>query len=125
MHEQDTLTGFRYVIERGSLERKVAQELAFKADRTEADMSEQWHARPGMPAARSDEGTSDSKDRTDPVMPASVCPNPDMSGDCADPEVRKFSVSTVTDGYLKDQTVQKKGRLPNSMLKSSVRISRS
>ena len=37
VHQQDTSTGFRYVIEKASLERKIAQDLAFEAKRTEED----------------------------------------------------------------------------------------
>lgn len=111
VHEQDTPTGFRYLIERESLERKVAQELAFEADRALADTPGQGHARPDIPGHPRDGETMASANRTEPDTSAPALPRPDMPGDDDAQEVRKLTVSTVTDGFLKEQITQKDGQI--------------
>ncbi|MEM8576030.1 MAG: hypothetical protein AAGF48_15580 [Pseudomonadota bacterium] len=109
VREQDTPTGFRYVIEKTSLERKIAQELAFEAKRTEEDKGGQARPGPDMPAHVPLQETQENLDRTVSDTPAPVHPGPDMSGNEVEEaeQVRKLTVSTVTDGFLKDQIDQK------------------
>ena len=110
VHEQDTPTGFRYLIERESLERKVAQELAFEAKRTEPDTSGQGHAGPDVTVVQNRGETMVSPARIEPDTPTPVLPGPDTSGD-DETEVRKLSVSTVSDDFLKEQIAQKDGQI--------------
>lgn len=100
VHEQDTPTGFRYLIERESLERKVAQELAFEANRADADMPGQGHAGPDTLGVPNKRETAISPART----------GPDTLGE-DETEVRKLSVSTVSDDFLKEQIAQKDGQI--------------
>ena len=110
VHEQDTPTGFRYLIERESLERKVAQELAFEANRAEVDTPGQGHAGPDMSGVPNNVDTTVSSARTDPDASTPVRPGPDTPDD-DETEVRKLSVSTVSDGFLKEQIVQKDSQI--------------
>lgn len=110
VHEQDTPTGFRYLIERESLERKVAQELAFEANRTEADMPGQGNVGPDTPGVQKNRETTISPMQTDPDTPTPVRPGPDTPGE-DETEVRKLSVSTVSDDFLKEQIAQKDGQI--------------
>ena len=110
VHEQDTSTGFRYLIERESLERKIAQELAFEANRAEVDMPGQGHAGPGAPGAPNNAESTISPTRTDPDTPTLVRPGPDTSGD-DETGVRKLAVSSVSDDFLKEQIAQKDGQI--------------
>lgn len=57
VREQDTGFGFRYMIERGSLDVKVQQELDFEAAKAEADTAGQDRANPGTPEPVHDENT--------------------------------------------------------------------
>lgn len=111
VREQDTPTGFRYVIEQESLERKIAQELAFEASRAEVDTSGHVQTSPGTPAPVQVQETPEIIDRTEPDMPTPAHPDPDMPEPNDETETRKLTVSSVTDDFLKDQISQKDGQI--------------
>ena len=100
VHEQDTPTGFRYVIEKTSLQRKIAQELAFETNRAEADSQGQTLPRPDVPAAvpAADPGQIGHGTKED--IPAAVPTGPDRT-------VRKLDVVSVGGDFLKEQISQK------------------
>lgn len=100
--EQDTPNGFRHIIERGSLDRKIAQELAFEANR--AGAGEPAHGRPGpdLPADARPRPMSEATGDTDVPMPAPARTHPEQ----AEP-VRKLEVTSLGDDFLKDQVIQK------------------
>ncbi len=100
VHEQDTENGFRYVIERPSLERKIAQELDFEAQRTQADRPARDRTRADMLGQAPAENVAEIQVRTDEDMPAPVRTEPDMP-------VRKLEVASIGDDFLKDQITQK------------------
>lgn len=100
--EQDTPNGFRHIIERGSLDRKIAQELAFEANRAGAGMS-------GRPPSGADMSTdarplpaAENAADFDVPMPAPVRTQPDP----AEP-VRRLEVTSLGDDFLKDLITQK------------------
>ena len=107
VREQDTPNGFRYVIEKSSLERKIAQELAFDAAKMQEDMSGQVHTHPDLPAPVDPEETSDFREPDGGDTPAPARTDPDTP-------VRKLVVASVGDEFLKDQISQK---LPSMMHK--------
>lgn len=111
VHEQDTPTGFRYLIEASSLERKIAQELAFEASRAEADRDGQVLPGPGMPADPPVDETANMQDRTAPDRSTPVLPRPEMPDQPVEEEVRRLTVSSVTDDFLKDQIAEKDGQI--------------
>ena len=111
VHEQDTPTGFRYVIEQSSLERKIAQELAFEASRAEADTTGHGHPGPDTPAPVPPPEMAEPTERTEPDMPPPAHPGPDKSEPAEDLETRKLTVSSVTDTFLKDQIAQKDAQI--------------
>ena len=104
VHEQDTPTGFRYVIEKTSLERKIAQELAFEANRAEADIAGQAPPRPDGSAPVPVEDPGQIGAGTEAGTPPPVPPGPDMS-------VRKLDVVSIGDDFLKEQISQKDGQI--------------
>ena len=100
VHEQDTENGFRYVIERESLDRKIAQELDFEAQRGQADRSAPDPTGPGTPGQALAEDVAQTQERADEDTPAPVRTQPDTP-------VRKLEVATIGDDFLKDQITQK------------------
>lgn len=102
--EQDTPNGFRYMIEKASLERKIAQELTFEATRAEADTSGQ--ALPGSDMPASTGGVE-----TAPIWSGAGEDMSSHSRSAADAPVRKLEVLSVTDDFLKDQIAQKDGQI--------------
>jgi hypothetical protein len=93
---QDTENGFRYVIERSSLERKIAQELEFEAKRNEADTPAPAPIGPDMPGQRQAEDGAEHHDRAGEDVSAPARTDPDMP-------VRRLEVTSVGEGFLKDQ----------------------
>ena len=104
VREQDTPNGFRYVIEKGSLERKIAQELAFEATRAEVDTSGQVLPGPDMPVSIDDGEASQIATGTGEDTSSHA-----RTG--ADAPERKLEVLSVTDDFLKDQIGQKDGQI--------------
>jgi hypothetical protein len=100
VYEQDTENGFRYVIERESLDRKIAQELDFEAQRIQADRSAPAPTGPDMSGQAPAEDVAELQERTGEDTPAPVRTEPDTP-------VRKLEVATVGDDFLKDQVSQK------------------
>ena len=103
VREEDTENGFRYVIERQSLDRKIAQELAFEAQRTAADMTAPIQTAPDAPGqAPTSQGPRTCQAGVNDSEPAStpVRTEPDMSS-------RQLKVTSVGDDFLKDQIGQK------------------
>jgi hypothetical protein len=100
VHEQDTENGFRYVIERESLDRKIAQELDFEAQRTQADRPAHGPTGPDTPAQPPIENVAELQDRTDAHTSATVRTEQDTP-------VRKLDVASIGDDFLKDQIAQK------------------
>ncbi len=108
--KQDTETDFRYVIERGSLDVKIAQELAFEAQQTRPDMG--GHDRPGpdMPGDVSDRPSADLLQRAGPNTPGDDRTGADMGalGRGKDSEVGGHSGAAHGDGtFLKEQIAEK------------------
>lgn len=104
VHEQDTPTGFRYVIEKTSLERKITQELAFEVNRTETGSQGQAPPRPDVPAPASTEDPGQIGDVAGPDTPAPAHPAPDVP-------VRKLDVVSIGGDFLKEQIGQKDGQI--------------
>ena len=100
VHEQDTENGFRYVIECESLDRKIAQELDFEAQRAQADMSAPAPTGPDTPGSAPTEDVAKTQERADADTPAPVRTEPDTP-------VRKLEVASIGDDFLKDQIAQK------------------
>jgi len=93
---QDTENGFRYVIEKTSLERKIAQELEFEAKRREADTPAPVPSGPDVPGQSQAGETAETHDRAAEDMSAPVRTGPDAP-------VRRLEVTSVGEGFLKDQ----------------------
>ena len=104
VHEQDTPTGFRYVIEKTSLERKIAQELAFETNRAEADSPGQAPPSPDVPTPVPIEEPSQIGHGTVQDTPPPAHAGPDMP-------VRKLDVISIGDDFLKNQISQKDGQI--------------
>ncbi len=104
VREEDTENGFRYVIERQSLDRKIAQELTFEAQRTAADTTGPIQTAPDAPghAPTEPKAQEPSQDGVKDLelAPAPVRTGPDMSS-------RQLKVTSVGDDFLKDQIGQK------------------
>ncbi|MEL6311321.1 MAG: hypothetical protein AAFQ17_02980 [Pseudomonadota bacterium] len=100
--EQDTPNGFRHIIERGSLDRKISQELAFEANRVGAGLSGYAPSGPDLTADARPRPVSEVTGDTDAPMPAPVRTQPEP----AEP-VRKLEVTSLGDDFLKDQVTQK------------------
>ena len=104
VREEDTENGFRYVIERQSLDRKIAQELAFEAQRTAAEIVVPVQTAPDAPGHAPTEPNAEEpgQDGTNDSEPASalVRTEPDMAS-------RQLKVTSVGDDFLKDQIGQK------------------
>lgn len=100
VHEQDTENGFRYVIDRESLDRKIAQELEFEAQRARANRSAPGPTDPGVSGHEPTEDVAETQDRTDEDTPAPARTEPDTP-------VRKLEVASLGDDFLKDQIAQK------------------
>ena len=107
VHEQDTGNGFRYVIEKTSLDRKIAQEIAFDAMRTEADKAADAprpvHAQPDTPGQVSH--TTEPQIASEDDVTGADMPSQAQTG--ADPSVRKLEVISRDEGFLRDQISQK------------------
>jgi hypothetical protein len=97
VHEQDTGNGFRYVIEKTSLDRKIAQEIAFDAMRAATDRVADT---PGQTPHAVEPQVADEEAKTDEDTPAQA-----QAG--ADPSVRKLEVISRDEGFLRDQISQK------------------
>jgi len=76
VREQDTGFGFRYMIEKGSLDLKIKQELEFAAERGDAVMSGHAPSDPDMPGAARHEVESQSRVGTSPDMEGQADPRP-------------------------------------------------
>jgi len=100
VREQDTGFGFRYMIERRSLDVKIKQELDFEAAKDEADTAGQVRTDPDMPEHVRDE----SAPHVDPTD-ASDMPGHDHTG--PDTPARKLEVQSTGDTFLKDQIGEK------------------
>ncbi len=104
VREQDTGFGFRYMIDKSSLDLKIRQELDFEAKQTKADTSGHDHAGPDMP--------SDAHDQTKPSGPGEM--SVDTPGhDQATPgePARKLAVHSIGDDFLKCQMKEKDGQI--------------
>ncbi|HUU46826.1 MAG TPA: hypothetical protein VM118_13940 [Acidobacteriota bacterium] len=99
-HEQDTENGFRYVIERESLDRKIAQELDFEAQRAQADRSAPAPTGADTSGQAPTEYVAELREQTDEDTSAPARTEPDTP-------VRKLEVATIGDDFLKDQISQK------------------
>lgn len=106
VREQDTGFGFRYMIDRASLDLKIRQELDFEAKQKRADTPGHDQAHPDMPATVHDEtGPSDVEaERVD--IPGHDQSGPDMSADA-----RRLEVRTIGGDFLKEQIKEKDGQI--------------
>lgn len=107
VHEQDTGNGFRYVIEKTSLDRKIAQEIAFDAMRAAtdkvADTPAPVQVEPDTPAQTShavEPQVAAEEAKTGEDTPAQTPTEPE-------PSVRKLEVISRDEGFLRDQISQK------------------
>ena len=100
--EQDTPNGFRHLIERNSLDRKIAQELAFEANRAPADPSGPDGTGPDTAAPPEPQSGPENALPSGPVPP-----EPDrVEADMSEP-VRRLEVTSIGDDFLKGQIAQK------------------
>jgi hypothetical protein len=93
---QDTENGFRYVIERASLDRKIAQELDFEVKRTKADTFVSVRTGADMPGPSLTEDMTENSDDGGEDMSAPVGTDPDTP-------VRRLEVTSLGQDFLKDQ----------------------
>lgn len=107
VHEQDTGNGFRYVIEKTSLDRKIAQEIAFDAMRAATDTSTDTPApvqaepdTPGQAGHAVEPQIAAEEAKTGEDTPAQAQTEPEQS-------VRKLEVISRDQGFLRDQVSQK------------------
>ncbi len=107
VHEQDTGNGFRYVIEKTSLDRKIVQEIAFDAMRAQTDRAADTPA----PVQTSPDTPGQASHAVEPQIAADEAgtsadmPAPAQTG--AEPSVRKLEVVSRDEGFLRDQISQK------------------
>lgn len=102
--EEDTGNGFRYVIERHSLDRKIAQELAFEARQTGTDITTP------DPTAPDQSGHVQAIAVAENATSSAEVPDEPMSAPVRTPEdgpARQLKVSSSNDDFLKDQLCQK------------------
>lgn len=104
VREQDTGFGFRYMIDRGSLDLKIRQELDFEAKKSAADTSGHDQADPEMPAHVLD---GDAPLNVDVVTLDTSGPNR------AEPDepARRLEVQSIGDDFLKGQIKEKDGQI--------------
>ena len=107
VHEQDTGNGFRYVIEKTSLDRKIAQEIAFDAMRAETDRSVDIPApvqvppdTPGRAIHAVEPQIADEEAKTGEDTPAQALAEPE-------PSVRKLEVTSRDESFLREQISHK------------------
>lgn len=100
VREQDTGFGFRYMIERGSLDLKIKQELEFEANKKDTDASGQGQASPDTSAPALDENKLSIEEASLPDTPGHDQPGPDEP-------TRRLPVQSVGDDFLKDQISEK------------------
>lgn len=107
VHEQDTGNGFRYVIEKTSLDRKIAQEIAFDAMRAATDRMADMPApvqvepdTPGQAGHAVEPQIAAEEAKTGEDTPAQAQTEPE-------PSVRKLEVISRDEGFLRDQISQK------------------
>jgi hypothetical protein len=81
VRKQDTDTDFRYVIERGSLDVKIAQELDFEAQKKRAGISGQVQPGPAMSGDVVIRDNKDLIDRTDTDAPEPARAGAPLSGE--------------------------------------------
>lgn len=104
VREEDTENGFRYVIERQSMDRKIAQELTFEAQRTATDKTASVQTEPDttgqvLTAPKAANAPQSQPDTPDPVSEP-VRTEPGSSA-------RQLKVTSVGDDFLRDQIHQK------------------
>lgn len=100
VREQDTGFGFRYMIERRSLDLKIRQELEFEAKKAGADTPGQDIPRPDMPASDVGHLTPSEEHTSAPDTPGQAQPSPDTG-------TRRLEVQSIGEEFLKDQVVEK------------------
>jgi len=104
VREQDTGSGFRYMIERASLDLKIKQELEFDANKKDADIPGHGQASPDAPASALNENKPSFEEVTIPDTPGHNQPGPDEPA-------RRLSVQSVGDDFLKDQISEKDAQI--------------
>lgn len=120
---QDTETDFRYVIERSSLDVKIAQELEFEAKQRPstalsvtawpADKAGQGRVGPGMDAGSPALSAPSLSERTDADRPADVRAGADAAGQDAEKPTIDRPRSTGDDDFLKTQIAEKDRQIGN------------
>ncbi len=108
--KQDTETDFRYVIERGSLDVKIAQELAFEAQQTRPDMGGHDRLGPDMPGDMSGRPGADLLQRAGPDAPGDDRTGADMGvpGRGKDSEAGdQLGAASGDSAFLKEQIAEK------------------
>ena len=104
VREEDTENGFRYVIERESLDRKIAQELAFEARRAGSDTTAP------VPTEPDTSGQAQTLESLANAAPAEAdTPTPASEPVRVEPDMptRKLEVTSVGNDFLQDQIGQK------------------
>ena len=114
VREQDTENGFRYAIEKTSLDRKIAQELTFEAMRAKEDShADTPPASPHMPAhvPAEPDTSGHAFPEDEPQTSAQAEPTGEETPAGArkgeDPNVRKLEVTNRDEGFLREQLTQK------------------
>lgn len=102
VREQDTGFGFRYMIDRESLDLKIAQELEFEAKQNRADTPGHGQSGPEMRAAVRDAAEPLNDGKTGAGMLGHVQTDPDTSGNA-----RRLEVTSIGDDFLKEQVKEK------------------
>lgn len=120
---QDTETDFRYVIERSSLDVKIAQELEFEAKQRPsaalaaapwlADKAGQGQVGPGMDAGSPALSAPSLSERTDADRPADVRAGADAAGQDAAVALKVRPQSPGDDDFLKTQIAEKDRQIGN------------
>lgn len=106
VREQDTGFGFRYMIDRDSLDLKIRQELEFEAKQKQPDTTGHDQPRPEMPGPARDAVEPSDDARTSADTPGSDRVDPDTSADA-----RRLEVRTIGDDFLKEQVKAKDGQI--------------
>jgi hypothetical protein len=108
--KQDTETDFRYVIEVGSLDVKIAQELAFEAQQTRADMPAVDRAGADMPNASESRDLAGLLEGTRPDMSGAAQTGEGLGGQSNSLELgeeARPAPNGGVDAFLKEQIAEK------------------
>lgn len=114
VRKQDTETDFRYVIERSSLDVKIAQELAFDAQKKPARVTTPERTRPDMGGEATSRETQELPRHTEPDMSEHDRQGAEQTGDADDnaqddreSSAASHSNDAESDAFLRQQIEEK------------------